>query len=128
MNLYYSAEKYDLPEIKAALSEKLHQNLNEKNALETYEFMQQFQLEFELLEKIATFICTNTLAIIQDESFESIQRSTMNFLLSKSKINAMEIHLFEACIRWALAECHRNSIEDPTPQQLREALGKINIR
>ena len=35
----------------------------------------------------------------------------------------MEIHLFEACLQWARAECIRSSIKNPSLKQIRQNFG-----
>lgn len=122
LSCFLTAEKYGLAPLSIRLGEKLIKNLSIDNVLETYESMNRFQKP-EIMEKIVSFIQDNTLLILEHESFIRIHRKTLNFVLSQQKLNAVEIQLFHASLRWAKAECERNSIPNQNPNQLRKALG-----
>lgn len=110
--------------MQTAVSNQIVAKLDETNALRTLETIRQFENE-NLNKRISEFIRKHTLPIIRHDSFKFIQRTTLNWLLKEqNNLNAMELHLFSACLYWAKAECARNSIQEPTPQQIRQTLGE----
>ena len=120
-DLYFCAQKYNLPALRLAVVNQMISLISEKSALKTYEFAKQFKQQV-LMSQIVDFVRENTVKIIQDESFEAIQRSTLNFLLNHEKLNASELELFQACLCWAKAKCARKSIVKPNLKELRNAL------
>lgn len=56
------------------------------------------------------------------EGFRDIDYSTMESILSRESLNCKEVHVFNAAMTWAGAECERREIE-ATPENLRAALG-----
>ncbi len=61
---------------------------------------------------------------IQADGFMDIDISTLESVLSRETLNCKEMHLFEATLKWANAECLRKELE-PTPQHMRAVLGNI---
>lgn len=96
--------------------------LTHSNVLEIYEQVQKFEIT-KLDQKIVDTIQSNTYDLIKDESFLNIHRSTLEFILLQPKLSILEHDLFDACIRWARSECVRNKIINPSPNELRKALG-----
>lgn len=91
------------------------------NALKMFEFFALFGKQ-EIMTRIGFFIQDNTLLILEHENFNLIRRHTLRYILSLHRLNAVEIQLFNACKRWAKAECVRKGIQDPAPADLRIAL------
>lgn len=60
------------------------------------------------------------------EGFRDIDYSTMESILSRETLNCKEIHVFNAAMAWAQAECERREI-DPIPENLRAGLGNALI-
>lgn len=48
---------------------------------------------------------------------------TLESVLSRETLNCKEIHIWNAALRWASAECIRQDLE-PTPVNQRKLLGK----
>lgn len=121
-DLFFVVDKYELPAILKMVEEKFIKNLSIDNVLKTYEFFDCMQKP-EMKKNIFKFIMKNTMLVLQCQSLLQIQRSTLRLLLLLLFSNAAEIQLFNACLRWAKAECARNGIIDPAPVELRNALG-----
>ena len=51
---------------------------------------------------------------LRSEGFVDIDMATLESVLSRETLNCKEMHLFEAALNWAAAECLRKEIE-PTP-------------
>lgn len=59
---------------------------------------------------------------LKSEGFVDIDMSTLESVLGRETLNCKEMHLLEAALNWAAAECQRREI-DPTPQNKRGMLG-----
>ena len=59
---------------------------------------------------------------LQAEGFVDIDINTLESVLSRETLNCKEMHLFEAALNWAAAECVRKDLE-PTPANKRAVLG-----
>ena len=84
------------------------------------------KLEFSKLNSFfQNLIQSKTRLLLQLDSFLNIQKSTLKYLLYQPKLNISEPELFDACLRWSRAECGRNGIVDPRPDELRETFGDL---
>lgn len=63
---------------------------------------------------------------MNSEGFIDIDHSTLQSILSRETLNCKELHVFNAAMAWAAAECERREI-DPLPENLRAVLGKTLI-
>lgn len=59
---------------------------------------------------------------LHSEGFVDIDLNTLESVLGRETLNCKEMHLFEAALSWATAECVRRDLE-PTAQNKRQALG-----
>lgn len=59
---------------------------------------------------------------LKAECFADIDIHTLESVLARETLNCKEMHLFEAALNWASAECLRQDLE-PTPQNKRSVLG-----
>lgn len=59
---------------------------------------------------------------LKSEGFVDIDMSTLESVLGRETLNCKEMHLLEAALNWAGAECARREIES-TPQNKRAVLG-----
>lgn len=59
---------------------------------------------------------------LKSEGFVDIDMSTLESVLGRETLNCKEMHLLEAALNWAGAECARREIE-LTPQNKRSVLG-----
>lgn len=60
---------------------------------------------------------------LRSEGFVEIDIHTLESVLSRETLNCKEIHLWNAALRWAAAECVRQDLE-PIPSNQRRLLGK----
>lgn len=63
---------------------------------------------------------------LRSDGFVDIDIHTLESVLSRETLNCKEIHIWDAALRWASAECIRQDLE-PTPVNQRQLLGEINI-
>lgn len=60
---------------------------------------------------------------LHSDGFTDIDYNTLETVFARETINAKEVSVFEAALRWADAECYRRD-RDPTSENMREVLGK----
>jgi len=63
---------------------------------------------------------------LRSDGFVDIDIHTLESVLSRETLNCKEIHIWDAALRWASAECIRQDLE-PTPANQRQLLGKTCI-
>ena len=63
---------------------------------------------------------------LRSEGFVEIDIRTLESVLNRETLNCKEIHLWNAALRWAHAECIRQDV-DPIPNNQRKLLGKLDI-
>lgn len=59
---------------------------------------------------------------LHSEGFVDIDLNTLESVLGRETLNCKEMHLFEAALHWATAECVRKDLE-PTAHNKRQVLG-----
>jgi len=100
-DLCYAAKKYMLPYVVDQCTRFLWSDLQAKNACRAYEFSMLFE-EQELKERSLQIICTKTKDVIQDQSFEEVELSTIITILDQDALNVdSELTLFFALNRFA---------------------------
>ena len=65
----------------------------------------------ELEEKCLQMIDETTEETLKSDSFPQISKQTMQKIIGRDTLNAEEINIYRACIRWAEAECLRQQIQ-----------------
>lgn len=60
---------------------------------------------------------------LRSDGFVDIDIHTLESVLSRETLNCKEIHIWDAALRWASAECIRQDLES-TPANQRQLLGK----
>jgi BTB/POZ domain/BTB And C-terminal Kelch len=100
-DLCYAAKKYMLPYVVDNCTKFLWSVLSPKNACRAYEFAKLFE-EPSLQEKCLQIICTKTMDVINDPSFEEVELSTIITILDQDALNVdNELALFFAINRFA---------------------------
>ena len=62
---------------------------------------------------------------LRSEGFAEVDHNTLRSVLARETLNCKEVVVFEAALGWAREECRRRGDEQPTPAQMREALGDV---
>ena len=109
-DICYAANKYMLPDLVEECTQFLWRDVNHKNACRALEFARLFE-EPVLLEKALHVITHQTLDIVEESSWEEVDRATMVTVLSKDHLAAPESILFDAMDRWAGRECDRRGVK-----------------
>lgn len=60
---------------------------------------------------------------LRSDGFVDIDIHTLESVLSRETLNCKEIHIWDAALRWATAECIRQELE-PSAANQRRLLGK----
>lgn len=60
---------------------------------------------------------------LRSDGFVDIDIHTLESVLSRETLNCKEIHVWDAALRWASAECLRQDLE-PTSANQRQLLGE----
>lgn len=98
--LCYGAKKYMLPHVVEQCIKFLWSDLCPKNVCRAYEFAKLFE-EPSLMEKCLQIMCTKTIDVIQDSSFEDVELSTIITILDQDVLNIdSELNLFWAINRY----------------------------
>jgi len=110
-DICYAANKYMLPDLVEECTQYLWRDVNHKNACRALEFAKLFE-EPVLLEKSLQVITHQTLDIVEEPTWEDIDKSTLVTILSKDYLSAPESALFDAMDRWANRECQRRGVRN----------------
>lgn len=121
-DLCYAAKKYMLPYVVDNCTKFLWSDLCPKNACRAYEFAKLFE-EPSLQEKCLQIICTKTMDVIGDPSFEEVELSTIITILDQDALNVdNELNLFFAINRFAEKHGLRHDNTDNPDQNPNEEL------
>lgn len=128
-DLCYAAKKYILPHVVDQCTQYLWSDLSAKNACRAYEFARLFE-EPSLQERCLQIICTKSMDVIQDSSFEDVELSTIITILDQDDLNVdSELSLFFALNRYAEKHGFRHdSIENGSGDEAQEPeLPLVNV-
>ncbi|XP_075222873.1 BTB/POZ domain containing protein 3 lute isoform X1 [Lycorma delicatula] len=117
----YVAKKYIVPHLARACVNYLETSLTAKNACLLLSQSRLFE-EPNLMQRCWEVIDAQAEMALHSEGFVDIDLNTLESVLGRETLNCKEMHLFEAALNWAAAECTRRDIE-PTPQNKRQVLG-----
>ena len=110
-----------MPHLERICVEYIKKNVNASNACQLLSECRVFE-ETEAMQGCWDVIDDQTEQAIHSDSFTDIDYKTLEEILGRDTLNAREIVVFAAAIRWAEATCTRQELEI-NPQQCREVLG-----
>lgn len=119
------AKKYMIPHLARACVQFMEASLTARNSCVLLCQSRIFD-EPELMQRCWEVIDAQAEMALNAEGFRDIDYSTMESILSRETLNCKEIHVFNAAITWAGAECERREIST-NPENLRAALGSALI-
>lgn len=127
-DLCYAAKKYMLPFVVDQCTQYLWSDLSAKNACRAYEFARLFE-EPSLQEKCLQIICTKTLDVIQDSSFDEIELTTIITILDQDLLTVdSELSLFFAVNRYAEKHGLRNdNLENSSNNEEQQDMPQVDI-
>lgn len=86
--------------------------------------MRLFEEEKEFIDECLHTIDVCVELAFASPSFVHIDEETLKRILQRETLNTKELHIFEACLRWAGQECERRQLE-PTAANKRKVLDQI---
>ncbi|XP_029158003.1 BTB/POZ domain-containing protein 6-B-like isoform X2 [Nylanderia fulva] len=117
----YVAKKYIVPHLARACVNYLETSLTAKNACLLLSQSRLFE-EPNLMQRCWEVIDAQAEMALRSDGFVDIDIHTLESVLSRETLNCKEIHIWNAALRWASAECIRQDLE-PTPVNQRQLLG-----
>ena len=124
VSTFYAAKKYILPHLAGACVNFLRQTLNPENACILLSQMRLFEEEKQFIDECLHVIDVCADLALNSPMFLHIDEETLKLILRRETLNTKELHIFEACLRWAGQECERKNLE-PTPANKRKVLDRI---
>jgi len=115
------AKKYIIPQLARACVQFMEASLTARNACVLLSQARIFD-ENELMERCWEVIDAQGEIALKSEGFLEIDHATLESILSRETLNCKELHIFNAAISWAAADCERREL-DESPGNLRAALG-----
>ncbi|XP_014666839.1 PREDICTED: BTB/POZ domain-containing protein 6-B-like [Priapulus caudatus] len=116
----YAAKKYILPYLAGACVKFLETSLTAKNACLLLSQSRLFE-EPELMERCWQVIDAQAEKAIESDGFTEIDYHTLETVLSRETLNASELSIYNAAVRWAAHECGRRELP-PSAENKRAAL------
>ncbi|XP_059613997.1 BTB/POZ domain-containing protein 6-B-like [Phlebotomus argentipes] len=121
--LCYAAKKYMLPFVVKQCTKFLWADLQPSNVCRAYEFARLFD-EHQLMMTCVEMICTKTMDVLQDPSFEEVEMSTIFTILDQEYLSVdSELSLYYAISRYA----EKHAGEESRSRDIREALKRIRF-
>lgn len=119
----YAAKKYLITHLSDACVQYLATSLNERNACLLLSQSRLFD-ETSLTERCWEVIDAQAELALSSQGFADIDCKTLRSILVREALNASELSVFMAVVKWAVAECGRRSLQ-PTPENQRAVIGDI---
>lgn len=106
MTVLYTAKKYAVPALEQACVDFLKRNLSHDNAFMLLTQARLFD-EPQLAALCLETIDKNTADSLTAEGFTDIDNNTLCMVLERDTLRIREAKLFQAVVRWSIAECER---------------------
>lgn len=119
------ADKYDAQGCFELCTRYLTMTINTQN-VEPIVWCYELALLFDLAHLIGVCeekICLETQKVLESHSFLNCSRSTLGRILLMDSLSCDEIHVFQACMNWAVESCKRAGIDENNAENLKQQLG-----
>ena len=126
MQVLYLAKKYLIPSLAEKCTEYLRDNLKASNVFCILPFAQKFEdkdLEYRCWEVIEK----ETEEAVTSNEFVTVERSLVESVVKRKRLNVKEVELFKAADRWATKESERQGIT-PNGAVKRRILGEELVK
>ena len=100
MHVLYLAKKYLVPSLAEKCAEFLRKNLNASNAFSILSHAQKFE-DKDLENRCWEVVELHTEKALASDDFVVIERSLVESVVKREKLNVKEVELFKAVNRWA---------------------------
>ena len=126
MQVLYLANKYMVPSLAGKCTEYLRENLKASNVLCILPHAQKFE-DKDLENRCWEVLAEQTEEAVTSDEFVTLERSLVESVVKREKLNVKEVELFKAVDRWATKESERQGIS-PDGQVKRRILGEEIVK
>ena len=126
MHVLYLAKKYMVPSLANKCAEYLRDNLKASNVFSILPHVQKFE-DKDLEDRCWEMIEMHTEEAVTSEEFFTLERSLVEAVVKRDKLNVKEVELFKAVDRWAIKECERQEIT-PDGETKRRIIGEEIVK
>ena len=109
MQVLYLAKKYLVPSLADKCTEYLRDHLEASNVFSVLPQAQKFEIK-DLEERCWEVIETQTEIALTSEEFFTLERSLVESVAKRERLNVKEVDLFKAVDRWATKEVERQGL------------------
>ena len=109
MQVLYLAKKYRVPSLADKCTEYLREHLEASNVFSVLPQAQKFE-DKDLEERCWEVIETHTENALTSEEFVTLERSVVESVVKRERLNVKEVDLFKAVDRWATKEVERQGL------------------
>jgi hypothetical protein len=112
--ILYASKKYMVSTLTTECTAFLERELVADNACSILDHSSFFQQE-DLIEKSMWTIQKDAKKAFESDAFTKMSSGSLNRIVNVDIMNAEEVDLFQACLRWAHAECQRKDLKVEPP-------------
>ena len=109
MQVLYLAKKYLVPALADKCTEYLQEHLEASNVFSVLPQAQKFE-DKDLEERCWEVIETQTENALMSEGFVTLERSVVEYVVKRERLNVKEVELFKAVDHWATKEVERQRL------------------
>ena len=109
MQVLYLAKKYLIPSLAEKCTEYLRDNLKASNVFCILPFAQKFE-EKDLEDRCWEVIEKETEEAVTSNEFVTVERSLVESVVKRKRLNVKEVELFKAADLWATKESERQGV------------------
>ena len=122
MQVLYLAKKYLVPSLADKCTEYLREHLEASNAFSILPHAQKFE-DKDLEKRCWKVIELHTEEAVTSDDFVTLERSIVESVVKRERLNVKEVDLFKAVDRWATKEVERQGLT-PDGEVKRRVLGE----
>ena len=126
MQVLYLAKKYLVPSLADKCTEYLREHLEASNVFSVLPKAQKFE-DKDLEERCWEVIETHAENTLTSEEFVTLERSVVESVVKRERLNVKEVDLFKAVDRWATKEVERQGLT-PDGVVKRRILGEETVK
>ena len=126
MQVLYLTKKYLVPSLTDKCTKYLQENLEASNVFSVLPQAQKFE-DKDLEERCWEVIETQTENALTSEEFVTLERSVVESVVKRERLNVKEVDLFKAVDRWATKEVERQGLT-PDGVVKRRILGEQTVK
>ena len=122
MQVLYLAKKYLVPSLAGKCTEYLREHLKASNVFSILPHAQKFE-DKDLEKRCWNVIELRTKEAVTSDDFVTLERSIVESVMKRERLNVKEVDLFKAVDRWASKEVERQGLT-PDGEVKRRVLGE----